>query len=240
MPHQPKEGCRTGGRGRDIPNPWGQVSTYWVRRSERVLERYVTAHRALLEVNRALLALFGGTRAATAPETELAMDEKESNSSVPGLADRQPGWTVDRSTAATTDIEVGDTVRFTKELTDEDVRRFARSSGDTNRLHLDEAFAEQTRFEERIIHGTLLVGLISAVLSRLPGLPIYLSQDVEFLAPAEPGETLTAVCEVVEALGAQHYRLRTRVCNDADDVLINGEVTVLIDELPAPDEPATR
>ncbi len=41
-------------------------------------------------------------------------------------------------------IDVGDTVRFSKDLSEEDVEAFAEASGDTNRLHLDADYAEAT------------------------------------------------------------------------------------------------
>lgn len=205
---------------------WWRASTYWMRSSERVLKRYV-------ETNRALLAMFGVARA------DGPTDDEQVDSPFPALAYSQPDWTVDRPADAGAALEVGKTVRFTKEVTDADVRRFARSSGDTNRLHLDETFAVQTRFRGRIVHGTLLSGLISAALARLPGVVIYLSKDIEFLAPAHPGETLTAVCDVVEDLGGQQYRLQTRISNEAADMLVDGEVTVLIDDLPATGEAAS-
>jgi len=71
-------------------------------------------------------------------------------------------------------VAVGDEVRFSKPIDDEDVRAFADVTGDTNRLHLDGAFAAETRFGRRIVHGSLSTGVISAALARLPGLKIYL------------------------------------------------------------------
>ena len=65
-------------------------------------------------------------------------------------------------------IRVGDRVRFSKTISEDDVRAFAEASGDTNRLHLDDEYAEDTRFGRRIAHGTLVGGLISAALARLP------------------------------------------------------------------------
>lgn len=129
-------------------------------------------------------------------------------------------------------IGVGDRVTFTKTLTDDDVRRFAEATSDTNALHLNEAFAEKTRFGGRIVHGTLVSGLISSALACLPGVTIYLSQNLEFKRPAEIGETLTATCEIVEALGDDRYRLTTRIENEAEKLVIHGTATVLIDELP--------
>ena len=114
---------------------------------------------------------------------------------------------------------------------DEDVTAFAAASGDTNPLHLDDVFASQTRFRGRIAHGTLIGGLISAALARLPGLTIYLSQDLEFHNPVRVGDRLTAICEIVEDLGDDQYRLTTRVL-DGEDAVIDGEAVVLVDELP--------
>jgi len=130
------------------------------------------------------------------------------------------------------EIGVGDVVRFRKRLTDADVRSFAEASGDTNRLHLDESFAAETRFGGRIVHGTLVAGLISAALARIPGLTIYLSQDVRFLGPVDVGDTVTAVCEVAEALGGEKYRLTTVVYDEDDERVIDGEAIVVVDELP--------
>lgn len=133
-------------------------------------------------------------------------------------------------------LSVGDAVRFTKTLSDEDVRAFARASGDTNRLHLDDEFATKTRFQGRIAHGALTSGVVSAALARLPGLTVYLEQDVSYLGPVEVGETVTAVCEVQEVLGGDRYRLSTAVFDGDGDRVLDGEATVLVDDLPAGEE----
>ncbi|MBX0297257.1 MaoC family dehydratase [Haloarcula nitratireducens] len=146
-----------------------------------------------------------------------------------GAGETLSEWAVERSEHDPTRLEVGDSVEFTKTIAATDVRQFAAASGDTNPLHLDEAFAEQTRFQERIGHGTLAGGLISAALARLPGLTIYLSQDLEFHNPVGIGERLTAECEIVEELADHQYRLSTSVVDDSD-VLIDGEAVVLVDD----------
>ena len=142
------------------------------------------------------------------------------------------GWHFETWTGAAEGIQVGDRVEFSKVLDDDDVRAFAEASGDTNRLHLDDEFAAATRFGGRIVHGTLIGGLISAALARLPGLTIYLSQDLSFQSPVSVGEKLTAVCEVIEDLGRDRYVLMTDVLDDDGEPIIEGEAVVLIDELP--------
>lgn len=165
------------------------------------------------------------------PETE--GEDAGLDTSLPNLAYRKSDWSVDRTVKEVTALEPGETVAFEKQLSEEDVRGFAGVTGDTNRLHLDGTYAEETRFGGRIIHGALLSGLISASLARLPGQPIPISQDVEFLAPARPGTTLRSVCEIVEDVGGGTYRLRTRVFDEADEVLVDGEAVVLLDD-PSP------
>ena len=93
-----------------------------------------------------------------------------------------------------------------------------------------------TRFGGRIVHGTLVSGLISAALARLPGLTIYLSQDLEFLKPVEIGDRLTAVVEIVEDIGNGRYRLTTSVENEDAEPVIDGEAVVIIDEPPSADD----
>jgi 3-hydroxybutyryl-CoA dehydratase len=111
------------------------------------------------------------------------------------------------------------------------VERFAAASGDTNPLHLDGEWAEETRFEGRIAHGTLVAGTISAALARLPGGVIYLSQDLEFRAPVRIDDRVTADVEVVEDLGEGRFRLRTTVESEGATV-IDGEAVVLIEDVP--------
>ncbi|QCS42043.1 MaoC family dehydratase [Natrinema versiforme] len=173
---------------------------------------------------------------AMVPSTD-GEDEPETNRvapSVPSVDYADLDWQFDRTVDDPDHISVGDTVTFEKALTDEDVRAFAAVSGDTNRLHLDGDFAADTRFGERIVHGTLVSGLISAALARLPGLTIYLSQDLEFSGPVGIGDRVSARVEIVEDLGNDQYRLETVVRDEDDDAtVIDGEAVVLIDDLPA-------
>ncbi|MEY7849209.1 CBS domain-containing protein [Natrarchaeobius sp. A-rgal3] len=142
------------------------------------------------------------------------------------------GWEFEYRGADESTVSVGDVARFSKEISAEDVEAFADATGDTNRLHLDAAYAAETRFGERIVHGVLANGIISAALARLPGLTIYLSQESSFLAPLSIGERATAICEITEDLGESKYRIETTVLDADETTVLEGDAVVLIDELP--------
>ena len=141
-------------------------------------------------------------------------------------------WTFDYRGEDESTVSVGDVARFSKAISDDDVEAFAEITGDTNRVHLDEAYAAETRFGERIVHGILANGLISAALARLPGLTIYLSQESSFLAPLSIGERVTATCEIVDDLGEGKFRIETTVSDGDETTVLEGDAVVLIDELP--------
>ena len=164
--------------------------------------------------------------AVTAPaETDEGSESAATSKEAVEPGKDHAGWDSDGPDA---DVGVGDTITFTKNIHDDDVRRFAASSGDTNPLHLDEEFAEETRFNGRIAHGILVSGTISAALARIPGDVVYLSQDLEFLAPVDIGDRVTADCTIAEDLGNNQYRLTTTVTNEDDETVIDGEAVVLI------------
>lgn len=96
-------------------------------------------------------------------------------------------------------LTVGQTASFTKTVTETDIYLFAGVTGDINPAHVNEVYASKTFFKGRIAHGMLLAGFISAVLGmQLPGPgTIYMGQDLRFLAPVRPGDTITATAEVV-------------------------------------------
>lgn len=185
----------------------------WTQTSSHVVN-------SVMEANRAAFAAFG----VSGSEKDLPGPDIEAEENF-------PTWQVSLSADSRDELGVGDSVEFSKTITDGDVKRFAASSGDTNPLHLDDEFAEKTRFKGRIAHGTLVGGLISAALARLPGLTIYLSQDLEFHAPVRIGDRATAECEVVEDLGRNQFRLTTKVHTE-EETVIDGEAVVLIDEIP--------
>ncbi|WP_435364098.1 CBS domain-containing protein [Haloarchaeobius sp. DYHT-AS-18] len=132
-------------------------------------------------------------------------------------------------------LSVGDVVRFSQILTETEVEEFAALSGDTNPLHLDDEYAARTRFGGRIVHGALASSVISAALARLPGLVIYLSQNLTFRGPVELGDRVTAVCEVIDRVGEDRYRLRTDVFDTDEELVITGEAVVLVDDAPSTD-----
>ncbi|MFC6767486.1 MaoC family dehydratase [Natrinema soli] len=199
------------------------ATEHWTSISRHVFNSYVEANTAFL----AAMGFTGSDEAASArpnadtttptPAVEVAFDDES--------------WVTERSTDDYDSLGVGDYVRFRKPIADADVTAFARVSGDTNRLHLEPEFAEDTQFGGRIAHGTLVAGTISAALARLPGMTVYLSQDLEFARPVRIGETVTAECEIVEDLGGDRYRLHTRVVGEDDETVIDGEAVVTINEL---------
>lgn len=141
-------------------------------------------------------------------------------------------WSFEYHGEDETRVSVGDVAIFEKGLSESDVESFAEATGDTNRLHLEESYAVATRFGRRIVHGVLGVGLISAALARLPGLTIYIAQEISFRGPVGVGERATARCEIVEHLGGSKFRVETTVLDESDEPVLEGEAVVLVDELP--------
>jgi 3-hydroxybutyryl-CoA dehydratase len=130
------------------------------------------------------------------------------------------------------EIHVGDVAELAKTVTESDIALFAGVTGDFNAVHIDAEAAKKSVFGERIAHGMLSAGFISAVLGmRLPGSgSIYLSQTLRFTKPVRIGDTVTARVEVVEVIAAKRrVRLATTCRNQNDEVVVEGEAVVMME-----------
>ncbi|MGV8843625.1 MAG: MaoC family dehydratase [Pseudomonas sp.] len=126
-------------------------------------------------------------------------------------------------------LEVGQTASYSRTVEERDVQLFAAVSGDHNPLHLDSAFAAGTIFKERIAHGMFSGALISAAVAcELPGPgTIYIGQTMRFTLPAKLGDTLTVRLEILEKLPKFRIRIATRVFNQRDELVVDGEAEIL-------------
>ena len=134
-----------------------------------------------------------------------------------------------RGTICIEDIEIGMIRSLRKEVTDHDIALFAEVTTDRNPVHLDEAYAQDTRFGGRIAHGMLTAGLVSAVIGeQLPGHgAVYLGQSLRFLGPVRPGDTVHAEVEVTAVdYAKRRVTLDTRCMVNGAKVLA-GEALVL-------------
>ena len=100
------------------------------------------------------------------------------------------------------ELTVGMTATFEKTITGEDILLFADASGDANPVHVDQQYALTKQFGGRIAHGMLTASVISAAIAgRLPGPgTVYLSQNLKFMRPVCPGETVRATVTVQEVM----------------------------------------
>ncbi len=127
------------------------------------------------------------------------------------------------------DLKVGDTAEFSKTISESDIYLYAGITGDFNPAHINETYASGTFFKTRIAHGMLLAGFLCTVVgTQLPGPgTIYIRQEVDFLAPARMGDTITARVEVAEIMAEKNrVRLRTACVNQEGTVVLNGEAVV--------------
>lgn len=128
------------------------------------------------------------------------------------------------------DLSLGQTASLGKTITEADILMFAAVSMDTNPVHMNADVAKDSIFGERIAHGMLSAGLISAVLgTRLPGPgSLYLRQSLRFAAPVKIGDTVTARVEVT-ALNAEKHRVTLgTVCTVNGELVIEGEAYVQV------------
>ncbi|MBF7141493.1 MULTISPECIES: MaoC family dehydratase [Pseudomonas] len=133
-------------------------------------------------------------------------------------------------------LEIGQTASYSRTVTEREIQLFAELSGDRNPVHLDADYAAKTLFKERIAHGMITGALISAAVAcELPGPgTIYLGQQMTFQKPVKIGDTLTVRLEILEKLPKFKVRIATRVFNQHEELVVDGEADIL-----APRKPQT-
>ncbi|MEH6549981.1 MAG: MaoC/PaaZ C-terminal domain-containing protein [Pseudomonadales bacterium] len=128
------------------------------------------------------------------------------------------------------ELVIGQKASYSHTVTDEDIILFAKLSGDTNPVHLDEEYAATTQFGGRIAHGMLTGALISAAVAlNMPGPgTIYLGQTMRFRAPVRIGDTLTVNMELTTKNDKRKIvTLDIVVVNQNGDKVVTGESTAL-------------
>ncbi len=126
-------------------------------------------------------------------------------------------------------LSIGQSAEMTRVVGASDIEAFAEISGDTNPVHLDEAYAKTTQFGERIAHGMLSAAYVSAVLgTKLPGPgAIYLTQSVRFRRPVRIGDKVTARVSV-KALDEQRGQVTLEtICEVDGKTVMDGEAVVV-------------
>src|SRR5665647_3919814 len=120
------------------------------------------------------------------------------------------------------ELNIGDTDYFEKTISESDVYLYAGITGDFNPAHINQREAETTMFKERIAHGMLTAGFISAVLgTKLPGPgTIYLGQELRFTAPVRFGDTIKAEVEVIEKFDTKNIMKLSTTCTNQDGVVV--------------------
>ncbi|MBL8644777.1 MAG: MaoC family dehydratase [Rhodospirillaceae bacterium] len=128
------------------------------------------------------------------------------------------------------DLTPGKSATFTKTVTEADIMKYAEVSGDTNPLHLDAGFAATTMFKERIAHGMLSAGFISAAFGTvMPGSGgVYVAQNLQFKRPVKIGDVVTARIEVTGTIPEKKFVQFKTQCLVNDKVVIDGDATLMV------------
>lgn len=128
------------------------------------------------------------------------------------------------------DLSVGQSAELVRTVREADIEAFAAVSGDNNPVHLDAAYAATTSFGERIAHGMLSAGYISAVIgTTLPGPgAIYMSQTLRFKRPVKIGDEVTARATITDIDEAKARVTLATVCLVGGKPVIEGEALIMV------------
>ena len=131
------------------------------------------------------------------------------------------------------DIQIGDSVSLKKSIQEKDVEAFARLTGDTNPLHMDESFAKKTKFGARVSHGMLTSSFVSTLIGmNLPGRGSVLTNiSLDFKKPVFIGDTLIASIEVTKkVLLIKQVFLKISIGNQHSKIVVSGTAKSICSE----------
>lgn len=132
------------------------------------------------------------------------------------------------------EIQLGDHVTLTRELSTEDINLFALVSGDVNPTHMDSEFMRSINGSDKVSgHGMWIGALISNLLgTQLPGPgTIYKGQTLEFAQPVALGDKITLTITAIEkeTLGRK-VTFNCECINQRNELVSQGQAIVVAPE----------
>jgi acyl dehydratase len=137
------------------------------------------------------------------------------------------------------DLEIGQVFPTpARTITEADVVNFAGVSGDFNPVHTDEEYARGTLFGRRVVHGLLILAMLTGLRLRTGvfegTLIAWLEiRNYRFLKPVFPGDTIRGETEIVEKRETSRpdrgvVVQRVRVFNQRGELVQEGEFVTLV------------
>ena len=137
------------------------------------------------------------------------------------------------------EVAIGDSFGSSLTVTETHLVLAAGMFGDFNPLHVDEAFAEKSRFAGRILHGPFTSALVSSPVGMyFAGTAIaYMEHHCRFKAPVRPGDTLATTWTVVQKLDKPKHAggiivMKCEARNQHGDVAVEADGKILVASSP--------
>ena len=127
-------------------------------------------------------------------------------------------------------FQLGMSASCSRTVTESDVIKFSEISGDTNPVHLDSEYAEQSRYKKKIAHGLLSVSYFSGLFgTELPGPGcVYVSQSIKFSRAVYIGDIVVAYVTLV-GIDFEGSKLAFEtICKVNGKVVISGQAEIFI------------
>ena len=128
------------------------------------------------------------------------------------------------------EIKIGMSESYSQTISEADVKAYAGISGDRNPVHMDEEYAEKSRYKKRIAHGMISSSFFSALFgTKLPGPGcVYVNQSLNFKRPVYIGDTVTAIITVTKIDEIKSRVYFDTVCKVKNKIVIDGQAELYI------------
>ncbi len=137
-------------------------------------------------------------------------------------------------------LEKGETATLTRSFKTADLTRFSALSGDWNPLHTDDAYARESGFDSRVVHGILVAAPVSRMAGHLlPGRRcLLLGSRFQFPRPVYTGDRITYLATVRQVSEASRaVKVSVEATNQKDEIVLRGSYDALVRDGEETEEP---
>jgi 3-hydroxybutyryl-CoA dehydratase len=127
-------------------------------------------------------------------------------------------------------FHIGQKYEFVKFISPDEVIQFSKLSGDTNPIHTDEIYAENSRYKKRIVHGTLIISYFSRVFGMsLPGNGCTIAeQNIYYKRPVYVNSEVKIIVEISKIDLEKRNLYFNNICLFNNKIAVNGSTKIFL------------